>query len=113
METALSIERELRRGWGEAAVLHPEAFEQALVAEVLKIDADGKPWRAVMIRGTFGPQVGDNDYYPISCCDGPTGGPGDLSRLERHDPDCRYQRFSLAALDASGGVLTYPPGEQM
>lgn len=111
-ESALSIERDMRREWGEAAMLHPEAFDQALVVEVRKVGSDGRPQRAVFVRGTFGPQVSEHDFYPISCCDPPYERDGAEVRKAKHEPDCRYQEFTLALLDASGGVVTYPPEAQ-
>lgn len=116
MTTALSIERELRREWGEAAMLHPEAFDSALGIEVRKIGSDGRPQRAVFVGGSFGPQVSDNDYLPVPCCvwklmKRAAVGLSPLMGGEiLHEADCRYQEFSVAALVASGRVLTYPAG---
>jgi len=82
METATSIERDLRREWGEESLFHPEAFREAVVSEVRK---DGA--RAIYVRGTMGPQVGDGDYFPIPCCK-----PWALAPSHVHEPDCRYAR---------------------
>lgn len=112
METALSIEQGLRREWGEAAVIHPEAFEQALVVEVRKVGSDGRPQRAVSVSGTFGPHVSERDYFPIMCCDPKYRESDGGLRRDTHQPECRYQSFSPALLEASGGVVSYPPGAE-
>jgi hypothetical protein len=116
IETATGIRRRLTREWGELALIDPKGFVRAVWDEVLQIDEHGKRHRSLNVRGTFGAQVGENEMWPISCCDAPYlvnfAGRGVLMfGRTKHEPDCITRGLGPGALAlASGGAVTFPPG---